>query len=106
MACGGSGGSIVNRFGSVAVRGILLMAVALTVLAAPGFAQERKPGPLGPPSGPYREQEFFIAWERAGRTWLSHAKIFRPTADGAHPLVLIAHGSPRNAQDRQRRSAT
>ncbi len=84
----------------------IVVATLLMVAAAPALSEERKPGPLGPSSGPYREQEFFIAWDRADRTWLSHAKIFRPQTDEPRPLVLIAHGSPRDAQDRLRRSPT
>lgn len=87
--------------GSAVARALaLFLLLAMAGADTPASAQERKPGPLGPQSGPYREQEFFIAWERAGRTWLSHAKIFRPEGNEPKPLVLIAHGSPRNAEDR------
>jgi pimeloyl-ACP methyl ester carboxylesterase len=76
-------------------------ALALLVLAlmAQATAQERKPGPLGPMTGEFREQEWLIPWERAGRTWLAHAKIFRPSGDAPRPLVLIAHGAPISSKD-------
>lgn len=74
--------------------------VLVIALALPAQAQERKPGPLTQPSGPYREQEFFIAWERQGKQWLSHAKIYRPEGEQKRPLILIAHGSPRSEHDR------
>lgn len=64
-------------------------------LATPLFGQERKPGPLGAPSGPYREQEFLVPWEgRDGRVFLAHTKIFRPDGEEKRPLALIAHGLP------------
>lgn len=74
--------------------------VALAGLAAPAVAQERKPGPIGEASGPYREQEWFIQWERNTTKWLAQARVFRPPGEGRHPLVLIAHGSPRSEHDR------
>ena len=74
--------------------------VLVIALALPAQAQERKPGPLTQPSGPYREQEFFIAWERQGKRWLSHAKIYRPEGEQKRPLIVLAHGSPRSEHDR------
>jgi len=75
---------------------VLALLLGLLSLAPPATGQEHKPGPLGPPLGPYREQEWFIQWERNNRTWLAQAKIFRPEGSDKRPLVLIAHGAPRN----------
>jgi len=68
---------------------------------APVLGQERKPGPLGPPKGVYREQELLVPWERApGQIFLAHAKLFRPETEAPRPLVVIAHGAPRSDNDR------
>ena len=86
--------------GYAMIRGIA--AIALTVLLVlPVQAQERKSGPLGSQTGPYREQEWFIAWERnPGQVYLAHAKIYRPPGEEKRPLVLLAHGAPGNEHDR------
>ncbi len=82
---------------------VLAAAAVVTLLAGPGVAQEHKPGPIGPQTGPYREQEWFIAWERAERTYLAHAKIFRPEGEQRQPLLLIAHGAPRGGENERPR---
>jgi pimeloyl-ACP methyl ester carboxylesterase len=77
------------------------LALFLILIAIPAFAQERKPGPLGPQSGPYREQEWFVAWEqRNGTSSLAQVKIFRPEGEEKRPLALIAHGLPRTGIQR------
>jgi dienelactone hydrolase len=83
-------------------RAVALAFVVLVWLEASALGQDRKHGPLGSQSGPYREQEFLIAWERAGKTWLSHTKMFRPEGNDPRPLLLINHGAPRSGDDRLR----
>lgn len=82
----------------------LIAALVLLLAALPAEGQERKPGPLGPQAGPYREQEFLIPWEReSGQVFLLHAKIFRPEGEQKQPLLLIAHGSPRGSENERAR---
>lgn len=90
-------------------RWTLQVAVGLVLAAGLAFPtqaqeQERKPGPVTGPSGPYREQEFLLPWEgRSGQTFLAHAKIFRPEGEEKRPLVLIAHGAPPGGETARQR---
>jgi pimeloyl-ACP methyl ester carboxylesterase len=78
-----------------------LLAMLGVLTATPAVGQERKPGPIGQPSGPYREQEFFIAWEqRDGKPSRAQAKVFHPESTERRPLALIAHGLPRTGVQR------
>jgi dienelactone hydrolase len=67
---------------------LLLLAFALT---SPAIAQEARPL--------YLREALRIAMPEAGAKGLE-AVLVRPAAEGKYPLVLINHGSPRNASDR------
>jgi dienelactone hydrolase len=81
----------------------VFLAAALVVPAALA-AEPRTAGPLGAPSGPEREQVWWvpITPPRAEAPLHLVTTVYRPPGDGPFPLAIINHGSPRDAADRRK----
>lgn len=85
-------------------RAALPLLALLAVTTAPAGAAE--PGPQGPAIGQFHEQRYLIPWELQGSSLLLEATVYRPDGDGPSPLVIINHGSPRDASRRAAMRAT
>ena len=71
-------------------------ALILTAIAIAASAQT--PGPVGTPSGRWREQIHFVpAPDRNGRSHLLYTRICRPDGERPARIVLINHGKPPDA---------
>jgi dienelactone hydrolase len=62
------------------------------------------PGPVGEPTGIWREQIHWVETHDAeGDVAMLYTRICRPPGDVPGPVVVIAHGTPRSAAARARR---
>ncbi|HJU17787.1 MAG TPA: CocE/NonD family hydrolase [Stellaceae bacterium] len=72
----------------------LRLALAL-LLACAGLAEaQQAPGPVGSPSGPWREQMHWIPLDVGNARSLLSARVCRPAGEAPARVVVIAHGSP------------
>lgn len=81
----------------------LLIAFVVFAAGGPAAAQEAlRAGPHGPERGPYREQAWRVPVPDAGAgpERLLEALVFRPPGEGAVPLVILSHGTPRRPEER------
>jgi dienelactone hydrolase len=87
-------------------RAALLLLALLAVATASARAAD--PGPQGPAIGQFHEQRYLIPWELQpdGSGLLLEATVYRPDGNGPSPLVIINHGSPRDASQRAQMHAT
>ena len=75
--------------------------IALMLLVAGGAAAQQAPGPVGQPTGQWREQVYWIPMtEASGAQRLLYAKLCRPPGETPARVVVYAHGTPALAQDR------
>lgn len=75
------------------MRTIRLAIVALLVLTATAHAAT--PGPVGDPTGPWREQIHWVPMQdESGTQRLLYTRICRPKGDTPARVVLIDHGKP------------
>jgi len=83
----------------------VLVAAALSVPATAFAAEPRTAGPVGVPSGPEREQVWWVpmAPPRADAPLHLVTTVYRPPGEGPFPLAIVNHGSPRDAADRRKR---
>jgi dienelactone hydrolase len=79
-----------------------LAVLALLGLSFAAAAQEAAPGPIGPETGPAREQLHWVPFPAAPseRQTLLYMRVCRPPGDGPHKLAVINHGSPPRADAR------
>lgn len=85
-------------------RKLCLAGVVLVVLSAGALAKEKRaPGPVGSPSGPINEQVWWVPMEQPRQRGLVHLEttVYRPNGPGPFPLILLNHGSPRDAASRR-----
>jgi dienelactone hydrolase len=87
---------------------VFRFAIALAVLTgiAGAAAAQQAPGPVGAPSGPWREQIHWVPYNAGGRPYLLYTRICRPASDAPARVVAIAHGSPPSAEARPGMSPT
>lgn len=77
--------------------------IALLILVTAHTAFAETAGPVGTPSGPWREQIHWVpTQDAAGRERLLYTRICRPKTDQPARVVLINHGFPRDHADRVR----
>ena len=82
-------------------------AVAMLTLAPAGLAFAQTPGPVGSPTGPWREQIHFVpSQDQNGATALLYTRICRPAGDQPARIVLINHGKPPDADVNKVRPAS
>ena len=75
--------------------------IALMLLVAGSAAAQQAPGPVGQPTGQWREQIYWIPMtEASGAQRLLYAKLCRPPGETPARVVVYAHGTPALAQDR------
>jgi len=75
------------------VRG--LGAVLLVVAMCGAAAAQQAPGPVGAPSGPWRDQIHWVPMtDAAGARHLLYARVCRPPGETPARVVILAHGSP------------
>ena|SRR5579864_5468423 len=75
--------------------------IALMLLVAGGAAAQQAPGPVGQPTGQWREQVYWIPMtDASGAQRLLYAKLCRPPGETPARVVVYAHGTPAQAQDR------
>ncbi len=78
------------------------ISAALFLLAGGGaVGQTHKAGPEGDPSGAQREQVWWVPMQDSGKTLYLETTVYRPQGAGPFPLVIINHGSPREARVRR-----
>jgi dienelactone hydrolase len=76
--------------------GSILLFVLLCTFARVAVAES--PGPIGTPSGPWREQIHWVPMQDAnGRPHLLYTRICRPLGEQPARVVLINHGKPSDA---------
>ncbi|HXP02874.1 MAG TPA: alpha/beta fold hydrolase [Stellaceae bacterium] len=76
------------------------MVVALLVLAVPAAAQT-VPGPVGQPTGQWRAQIYWVPMiDTTGGQRLLYAQLCRPPGEAPARVVVYAHGTPAQVQDR------
>ena len=82
----------------------VLFAAALIVPAAALAAEPRMAGPVGVPSGPEREQVWWVPMvpPRGDAPLHLVTTVYRPPGEGPFPLAIVNHGSPRDAADRRK----
>jgi dienelactone hydrolase len=84
----------------------VLAAAAVLFFLPTAFAQTRAPGPEGEPSGPQREQVWWVpvamSPETPGQIAHLETTVYRPPGDGPFPLIILSHGTIRGAGDRLR----
>nr|WP_294554122.1 CocE/NonD family hydrolase [uncultured Rhodopila sp.] len=74
-----------------------LWPIGLVILTL-ATARAETPGPVGQPTGPWREQIHWVpAQDGGGRTRLLYTRICRPAGDRPARVVLINHGKPADA---------
>lgn len=79
----------------------LAFILALSVAAC---ATPPAPGPIGAPSGVWREQTHWVPMnDRFGATHLLFTRICRPIRADAAPVMIYNHGTPPRAADRPSR---
>jgi dienelactone hydrolase len=74
----------------------LVIGILLTLLgSAISKAQTPAPGPVGEPSGPWREQIHYVPMRDGfGGTYLLYTRVCRPSGEARARVVLINHGAP------------
>jgi dienelactone hydrolase len=76
----------------------VIPAAAGVWLALASLAGAQTPGPVGTPSGPWREQIHAVPMQdAAGQTHLLYTRICRPPGEQPARIVLINHGKPPDA---------
>ena len=73
--------------------------VLLVAWAGIGWAQQI-PGPADSPEGPWRMQIHWIPLDIGGTRYLLQARVCRPSGEVPARVVVIAHGSPPDANAR------
>lgn len=84
-----------------------LAALAAAAIWFGGSALAAEPptaGPVGAPSGPEREQVWWVPMTPPRSNTVLHlmTTVYRPPGDGPFPLAIVNHGSPRDAADRRK----
>ena len=79
---------------------IVLLCLFISTFAHPAYSAS--PGPVGEPSGPWREQIHWVPTAGAlGFTQLMYTRICRPQGDKRARVVLLNHGLPPDIATRQ-----
>jgi len=72
----------------------LLMALAFVVALCHAAGAQQAPGPVGTPTGPWREQSYWVPLNEDGQVRLLYTRICRPQSEAPARVVVIAHGTP------------
>jgi dienelactone hydrolase len=78
------------------------MAVAMVMTAAGAAMAQQAQGPVGTPTGPWREQIYWIPASVSGQQYLLYTRVCRPSGDAPARVVVIAHGTPADVSVRPR----
>jgi len=74
---------------------LLMVAFTLALCLARPAAAQNAPGPVGAPSGPWRDQTYWIPMtDAAGAPHLLYARLCRPQGEAPARVVVFAHGTP------------
>jgi dienelactone hydrolase len=72
----------------------LLAAFVLFAVLCNAAAAQQAEGPAGEPSGPWREQIYWVPLDVGGSRFLLYTRICRPQTEAPARVVVIAHGTP------------
>jgi pimeloyl-ACP methyl ester carboxylesterase len=75
-----------------------IVVLLLLLLAVPAAAQQA--GPVGEPSGTWREQYHWVPLDIGGQHYLLYGQVCRPPGEAPARVVVMAHGSPWNTPSR------
>jgi len=75
------------------------LVAALLAFAVPAVAQTA-PGPVGQPSGQWREQIYWVPYTNQGQTYLLYTRVCRPPGEAPARVVVVAHGTPPSTGER------
>jgi dienelactone hydrolase len=81
-----------------------VLLIALMLSAPDTLAQGKKAGPVADPTGPIREQVWWVPMappRDRNQTLFLETTVYRPPGAGPFPLVVLNHGSPRDAEARR-----
>ncbi len=84
----------------------LLIAILIAVVITSAAAAQQAPGPVGTPTGPWREQIYWIPVAVNGQQRLLYTRVCRPQGDAPARVVVIAHGTPPDVAVRPRMTPT
>ena len=77
---------------------VFIVVVCLLVMAASARSDDNAPGPVGEPTGVWREQIHWVPMhDKFDNVRLLYTRICRPQGDAPARVVLLNHGSPPNA---------
>jgi len=84
------------------MRWLSVVAIAAAIFLSGAVAAQQAPGPVGAPTGPWREQIYWIPINVNGQQHLLYTRVCRPPGDAPARVVVIAHGTPPEAAARAR----
>jgi dienelactone hydrolase len=82
------------------------MALVLAVVLGGTAAAQQAAGPVGTPSGPWREQIYWVPVTVNGQQRLLYTRVCRPPGEVPARVVVIAHGTPPDVSLRPKMAPT
>jgi dienelactone hydrolase len=84
------------------MRWLSAVAIAVAIVFSGVAAAQQVPGPVGAPTGQWREQIYWIPINVNGQQHLLYTRVCRPPGDAPARVVVIAHGTPPEVAARAR----